>query len=197
MKQARLRSSILVMVGNNGPLFGNCRKMTSSPLPIDQTGGRQAPAVQFLPLVFQDAALPVNVCVGQVRAIGLRRADEPEQLKIQPPFLVHGPHERDVFGLRDGALLLFGHLRPQFARQDGRRYPAHAERVVVEGLQKGDARIGAKFQGFKEVVRRRLNQPFGFQELHGLGADNALVPHARVGVAAVAETLPIHPPKCG
>lgn len=130
----RYSKSTRVVLGDSWeqrPLARQLPQDYFKPLAKNQTGRRQAPAVQLLPLVFQDSALPINVCVSEVRGIGLRRADEPQQLKIQLPFVIHGPHESDVFGLRDGALGLFRHLRPHFARQDGRWNPAHAQGVVV------------------------------------------------------------------
>jgi hypothetical protein len=38
----------------------------------------------------------------------------------------------------------------------------------VVGLQEGNRRSGAKLQGFKEIIRRRFNQPFGLEKQHRL-----------------------------
>lgn len=90
--------------------------------------------------------LPVNVCIGQVRGIGLGCADEPEQLKIKLPFGIHCGHQRDVFRLGDGAFILLRHLRPKLAWQNRRRNPAHADGVIVHCLQESYRLFSAHFQ---------------------------------------------------
>lgn len=94
-----------------------------------------------------------------------------------------------VLRFGDGPAEPFLCFRPAFARQYRRRNPAHAKRIVVQRLQKGDGGVGADADCVEEIVSRRFNEALAPQEPHRSGSDDSLVSHARGWFAALAKHL--------
>lgn len=94
-----------------------------------------------------------------------------------------------MFRCGDGATEFRLYFRPALARQNRRKNPAHAQRVVVERLEKRLGGIGPDAQGVEKIVGGRFDEFLVAQEFHRPRADNALMAHPSGRFAALAEHL--------
>ena len=156
----------------------------------DQPGGRQPATIELGAVISQHPALPIQIVRGQHGGIGLAGAGEPKQLEIQLPFGVRDlRNQGGVFLFRDGAADFLLNFRPAFSGQDGTGNPTHAERVVVERLQKQNRGIGAEADGVEKIIGRGFNEPLLTEVEHRLGFDFPLMPAAGGGLAAITKQL--------